>query len=246
MAISKISVLETVFGGYGAVFANIGALLRAWLAPLLYLAVLVVISDQTPDSWILTALFWLLALPPATLFAVATHRVVLLGPDALTNPWSIYWSKREADYLWWTFVLGFGAALLTLALEVTVLMSPQSLFGVRVPWLPDLLVFMTVAYFAGRLGLVFPATALERRQILSNSWTMTIGNGSRIMFALAIPCGVYVLLFWLVEMAAGRALPTLMAILGSILALITIAVEIAVLSLAYRHLESADYIPDAG
>ena len=99
---------------------------------------------------------------------------------------------------------------------------------------------------AGRLGLVFPATALGRRQILSNSWTMTIGNGLRLMLALAIPWGIYQLLFWLIEVLSARALPTLMSILAGILALITIAVEIAVLSLAYRHLESADYLPDAG
>ena len=225
MAISNLSVLESVLGGYSAVFGNIGVLLRAWLVPLLYLAMLVVIADQAPDNWILTVLFWLLALPPVTLFAVATHRVILLGPHSLTNPWSIYWSKREADFLWWTFVLGVGAALLVLTLNVTALMSPQSLFGIRVPWLPDFLVFMTAAYFAGRLGLVFPATALGRRQILSNSWTMTIGNGLRLMLALAIPWGIYQLLFWLIEVLSARALPTLMSILAGILALITIAVE---------------------
>ncbi|MFQ5608948.1 MAG: hypothetical protein ACE5F8_01605 [Woeseiaceae bacterium] len=238
--------MTTVAGAYSAVFGRIGALLRAWLAPLLYLAVLVVVSDLAPDNWILTGLFWLLALPPATLFAVATHRVILLGPDSLTNPWSIYWTQRESDFLWWLFVLGIGAALLVVALEVTALMSPQTILGTRVPWLPGLFVFMTATYFVGRLGLVFPATALGRRQILSNSWTLTIGNGARLLVALAVPWGIYKLLLELILAGFAPKLPVVVAIIGGVIALLTVAVEIAVLSLAYRELQTADYVPDAG
>ena len=238
MAISALPVMSTVYGGYAAVFRNIGALMRALLMPLLFGAIVWAFREALESGWFLSTLLTLLALPLACLFAITIHRTVLLGPDSLTNPWSIYWTRRESDYFWWLIILAVVAGLIAIGIALVAWMFPQ---GTAL----YVAIFLVTKYFEARLLMVLPSTAVGKRMILSTSWTLTSGNGVRIAIALTIPWAIFVMLLAVIAFVAARTWVGLYIFLVAPLALLTVVVEIAILSLSFRQLQSADFVPDS-
>lgn len=205
--------------------------------PLLFGAILWAIRVAMDAGWFLSALLWIASLPFATLFAIAVHRTILLGPESLTNPWSIYWTRRESDFFSWLVILSVVSALVALGIALVAWMFPQGLAL-------SVAIFLVAKYFEARVGMVLPATAVGKRMILSTSWTLTTGNGVWMAIALSIPWVIFVLLTSLISMIATQTWVGIYIFLLVPLALITVIVDIAVLSLCYRHLETADYLPD--
>lgn len=236
----NLPVFSIVFRAYGAVFRHLGAILRASLLPTLILLVIGAIEAALPgDGTVQRVVFWLIGAPFSAVMIAAYHRIVLLGPDALNNPWCLYWTPRETGFLGWMLLLQVMAAVLGFALSVVALMAPETVFGFRVPWLEALFVGGITAYVISRFSMVLPATALGKRVILSNSWYLTAGNGVRLVVALALPLAIC--------LAASYAIFKLIAMLTPFLAIVLIwpfllfsfAVEIAALSLSYRFLNDA-------
>lgn len=205
--------------------------------PLLIGAIIWAVREAAESGWFLSSLLWLISLPFATLVAITIHRTVLLGPDSLTNPWSIYWTTRETDFLWWLVILSIVSALVALGIALVAWMFPQ---GMAL----SVAIFLVAKYFEARLAMVLPATAVGNRMILSTSWTLTSGNGVWIAIALTIPWVVFVLLMYAISYLAAQTWVGLYIFLIVPLALVTVIVEIAVLSLCYGHLETADFVPD--
>ena len=239
--LAKVPVFSIVFGAYAAVFRNLTAFIQAWFLPGLGMVVLGAIRSPLQNNFLLELFYWLIGLPLLTLVGVACHRIVLLGRDSLTNPWSLYWSKRESSFLTWLLILGVFFYGATQLLGVLFLMSPDSVLGFKTPYLGVFLTYVSVAYLEGRFSMVLPATALDKRFILSNSWRLTAGNGLRIAIAILIPVAVLLIL-----MMYGGALMSLLPVIVMttvlvFLLFVTVAVEIAVLSKSYRFLtDSAD------
>ena len=234
--LAKVPVFTIVFGAYAAVFRNFTALIQAWFLPGLALVALSAIRLPRQDSFLLELFYWLVNLPLLTLVGVACHRIILLGRDSLTNPWSLYWTKRETSFFSWLLILGvffYGASKL---LSVLFLMSPETVLGFNAPNLGVFLTYVTVTYLVGRFSMVLPATALDKRLILSNSWILTAGSGLRIALAILVP----VTILLIVMMYGGAFLSLLSVIMLTTLFIfvlfITVAVEIAVLSKSYRFL----------
>ncbi|MDX1507571.1 MAG: hypothetical protein R3358_04785 [Woeseiaceae bacterium] len=237
MAISALPVLGTVLEAYAAVFRNAAALSRALLVPMLCGAIIWALREAVDSGWLLSSLLWLVSLPFATLAAIAIHRILLLGADSLTNPWSIYWTKRETDFFWWLVILSVVSALVAIGIALVAWMFPQGI-------VLSTAIFLIAKYFEARLGMVLPATAVGRRMILKTSWTLTSGNGVWMAIALTVPWLIFVLLITLISAIAMQTWVGLYIFLLVPLALFTVIVDIAVLSLCYRHLETADYVPD--
>jgi len=234
--IPTLPVLAMVLGAYATVFRNLGTLTRASFLPMLVLISLVGLEVATEPGILLSLLFWLAGLPFAALIAVACHRVVLLGPDSLDSPWSMFWSNRESSFFVWLIILGITLYIAGLVIGTVFLMAPDGVIRF-------VLTVFAITYIEGRFSMVLPATAIGNRMFLSNSWYLTAGNGPRIAIALLLPLAA---LWGVVSLSGTLMLVVPLAVYITIIVisfLITIAVEIAVLSLSYQFLRDSTQTP---
>ncbi len=236
---SKLPIISTIFGAYGAVLKNAGTLIRAFMLPLLVLLVLKTIQDELSPSLFTDLIFRFLSLPFATLIAMACHRVILLGPASLNNPWSLYWTSRETSFFINMIILGALILLASWVFGLIFMMSPETPFGFSTPWLGLVLTYIAVTYLQGRFGMILPSTALGKNMFLSNSWYLTAGNGPRITIVLLAP----LLILYGVMTMLGPVLLSLPDFAGVVIVLLifitSFAVEIAALSLSYRFLRDS-------
>lgn len=164
-----------------------------------------------------------------SIFIVRWHRFVLLdetAPGAFFSPaWRLFVTAAVKLAL---VVLG-GILVVALILGVV----PMVLAG---PLAAAALVAMMAAGL--RVGLVFPAAALEQPLAFRASWDLLAGNGLRL-FACALLCGLpFAILRSLVDQA-GTASPSLWIVLQGLSAAITLAgmaVVATVLSDVYRNI----------
>lgn len=234
--IDSLPIFSTVFNAYLRVLGNSGALLRALLIPAALLVSIEIARELAGPSTLGSFVAWLFSVPPAALLAIACHRVVLLGPGSLESRWSTYWSERETSYAVWLLVFGVFVFVAGAGLSIVFLMAPERVFGYPVPWLGEVLAFLSVLYLSGRFSMVLPATGVGKQMYMSQSWYLTAGNGHRILVVLLIPLlvGHYGLLLLerlllgVSEIAFGLTAVALMAL--------SVAVETAVLSLSYEWL----------
>jgi hypothetical protein len=141
----------------------------------------------------------------AAMILVAWHRVVLLG-DGGRRGMAVGLGPREMRYLlsWlalsaaflvlfvmaWALVIAAGFTFLV-ALKLALLLAgaggtlalgntDQFLALLYVAVLPA---FLLASYFATRLSLVLPAMATDRQRSLGRAWSLSAGNGWRLVLA---------------------------------------------------------------
>jgi hypothetical protein len=132
---------------------------------------------------------------PYVVFAVAWHRLILLGPAAGQPSWLPSWRGRHWRFLGYMLAIGvivFGAAMV-LALGGSLLggllfgalsggeaAAPGP--GTRLAVLLVSLVFMVaIGWLLARLSFVLPARAVDERYGLRDSWNQTRGQGLRLL-----------------------------------------------------------------
>ena len=161
-AVQDLPVGDTVKAAYSSVFGRFAELIRAALAPIVVSFLLYGLRLAAGDNPAVAVLAELLLLLPYTLFAVAWHRVVLLGPAATPAPMVPVWRKRHWRFLGYTlivtaisygFSLLYGPLITPLATDSSVISLPEAL----------LLMFMLLlgTYVILRLSFVFPAVAVD-------------------------------------------------------------------------------------
>lgn len=167
-------------------------------------------------------------LPFYALFAISCHRVIILGDESLPNSFGLSWSCRETRFVGWLVVLGFVAVILSIPAFLLAFVAPSYVASVAV--------FLFTTYFVVRLSLVLPGTAVDDRPSLSDSWNSTAGNGVVLLLAVSMPIvATYAIFAGFDAIFAGKeayiySLPYLLV------SYILLAVEIGVLSVAYKHI----------
>lgn len=155
------------------------------------------------------------------IFAITTHRIVLLGSDSVPT-WGITsWTKRE------TFFVLHIIALALMAI-------PVMLLGF-VPILGGLAALIIICWFAGRFCLVFPGIAVDKGVSFKISWELT-AQYQLLMFLVVIVVPVLL------------AVPAIIIsfipytfIITSLLSTFIIVFEIAALSMAYLLITTQAY-----
>ena len=160
---------------------------------------------QPTETVSLAGLWNTLMLPieavPGVLFAVAWHRLILLGPKtAKPKVWS-GWSSRH-----WLF---FGYIVLFVFIVIVGSFVGGVLIGLvfrDVFALILLLLFLLCgAWWLARLSLVFPSAAIERHYALETSWDDTRQQGLRLMFGLVLVLLPVMVLNWVaIELLTGQ------------------------------------------
>lgn len=179
---------------------------RAVLAPLLLSLLLLLLQIRfgtplvqeagapPPTPSPLDLLLSFAGLVPYVIFAVAWHRLVLLGPARGRPDLQPSWRRRHLHFLGYLLLLGLmaGLALVILGIAASLLLpdpAPGAEPGGARPLLAlavTLLLLLLVGWFTLRLCFVLPARALDERYGLSDSWRQTRGQGLRILAVLVL------------------------------------------------------------
>ncbi len=212
--------------------------------------VLVLLAAGTP---FIPRLLGLLEVIAGTLFAVAWHRRVLLGPGAGAPAFRPSWEARH-----WLF-LAYSLGVTVIVYVVMLLISPavglifdflragqgaaMALSGL----VAFLLLFLLMFYFLMRFSFVFPAVAVDERYGLRHAWRHTKGHVLRLMGTLvlaAVPLALLsMLLAVLLSMLIGAVDAGLMGktlwagglwAVRTALYYLMIGLTVSVLSIAFR------------
>ena len=170
-----------------------------------------------------------------TCLAVMVHRLVLRADIAENLKFPFFrWTKRETRFLGWLVVVYFYLTLVFVAVGVV-----SGALGGLLPWADStqawvwqfifVLISLPAAYLFVRLSVLLPATAVDQKPDMAWAWTLTEGNGWRL-----------VALMWLFPMLVSRFIPEIaiethlvQGVWNFVLGMIT-AIEISVLSIAFK------------
>lgn len=158
-----------------------------------------------------------------TIIAVTTHRIVLLGPDAV-NKWSMVWTRRETRFLLVTFT--FSLAAVGIIFSSLILSSRLQLDG----WLVLIVVGFVISYLLSRLYLVYPAVAIGQAISFKHSWELTRKHQFLVWFSVVLFPVLAILIFvLLLNLPFGEYLFAPLIIVAMIL-------TVAVVSIAYQYI----------
>lgn len=161
-------------------------------------------------EWLLAAL----GVGVQAIFAITTHRVVLLGPGSVST-WGITsWSERETFFV--LHIIGLG-----------LLMVPIALVGF-IPIIGALVALVLICWVTGRLSLVFPGIAVDKGVSFKLSWEMT-QNYQMLMFLVVI---LFPMLLAIPAIILGFIPYTFL--FSSFISTFVIVFQIAALSMAYQ------------
>lgn len=170
------------------------------------------------------------------LAAISCHRVLLLGPVSVPKFGVGRLGKRE---------LSFIAALLFLCVGVGILQQLGDTFmrsltgigdaeGERRSFILYTLSSLPAWYLFARLALMLPSIAIETRLRIPQAWQLSSGNGWRLIVLIVLLPWLMRLLEWgIATELPGKAAST---IAYSALYAVLLPLEIALLSVSYRHL----------
>jgi hypothetical protein len=193
---SALPVVTTLRTALEELTRSRAVLLRATLVPASILAVTEVVvqhlMEQPPASKSVMAyayrtllLRFGVAIPvsgvTAVLMAVACHRIVLLGPEALPSRWGLHWSARELAFLGRTFVFGGVPFAVVVMLSYFIMTIDRPDIG----WITRA-AYWLLTYPIARLSLVLPSIATDQPMTFAESWRMSSGNGWRLTAVLVV------------------------------------------------------------
>ena len=166
-----MDIKRTIWGAFGYVYEFRKPFSKALLLPIIILSVLGVIPVQE-HGFALMVLLTILPLFIYTVLAITTHRIILLGPDSVSE-WGVYVPrKREFHFILYSVGLGL-------------LMAPFG-FLALIPTIGWVMAIVAIIYMMARLSLVFPAIATDQGWSFSDSWKATKNHQVLMIIVVAI------------------------------------------------------------
>ena len=204
---------RVIAGAFVYVIENKQALTKALAIPFVaYLLIDASIFLDLPSA--MAFVLAVLSVGVQAIFAITTHRILLLGPGSV-SPWGITsWSKRETFFV--LHIIGLGFLIMVL-----------SIIGF-VPFIGSVVALVLICWVMGRLSLVFPGIAVDKGVSFGLSWEMT-QNYQMLMFLVVILFPILL------------AIPAVMLtfvpytfLLSSFISTFVIVFQVAALSVAYQ------------
>jgi len=211
---------EVIFGSVGYIVTYKKQFVKALCIPFVIYLVMDAILAFQPEAESLTTVMIVLiffSLFVQTIIAVITHRMVLLGPDSISEWGSFKWSMRETSFLLRFIGLGFMAGLLMIL----------GLFGIAGFGVALILMLWIV----GRCSLAFPAIAIDKGITFKESWALT--KDYQLLMALAVivfPIAVTTPVIMLLEMVPYSFL------LVSAVSMLAVVLAVTALSVSYQYI----------
>ena len=204
-----------VLGAVGYVFEYRNKLAKALLIPfLLYLALDVATYIQ-PIPVVAFGVS-IMSIFVHSLFAITTHRIILLGPESVPKWGILSWSKRETSFA--LHLVGISLMLI----PITVLAF--------IPTIGMALIIPTMFWLLGRLSLVFPGIAIDQAISYKHSWKLTKNNQILMMLV--------VILFPVLLLIPSKLISTIpyTFFISSALSTLCTVFMVAALSITYKEL----------
>ncbi len=236
---------------FRVVFGYKKVLMKTLLLPFVAY-VLIDAIDHMDTGSIVEGISWALSVVLGTILAVTTHRVILLGPASVSKWGGFNWGVRETVFTLHVIAIVFFIFSLSLiAKSVSVgifsILDVNSLFSTfdENPLLWKLLIYIpfiimsgisVVAFWViGRVSLAFPAIAINQGVSFRSSWKLTRKH-QLLVFLVVI---VFPICTWIPIYLLGKIPYT--AAVASVLSLLTLVFEIALLSVTYRAIYKIEY-----
>lgn len=178
-------------------------------------------------------------------FAISCHRFVLIGAgNKVLQPYSLLIRKIIFFTLLGLLIYFLAGVpfwfILTIAMNVlsdeTLASSSHNLTADNFNWV-KLLLMLPFGYLVGRFSLVLPATAIDVKSNIMWSWEATKNNGMRMLILIGVVPWVTSILLDLLWRENGTMFEYVFI---SILGYFALAVEIFILSLAFREIRRVD------
>ncbi|MCG8084078.1 MAG: hypothetical protein AB2689_23440 [Candidatus Thiodiazotropha taylori] len=164
-------IKRTLWGAFGYVYEYRKPFAKALFFPVSILVALGALSIQEPNSVLMVVLVilpWVIY----TILAITIHRIILLGPNSVSE-WGVYTpGKREAYFI----LHSIGLSLF---------MIPFGFISV-IPAIGWIVSMIAIIYMMARLSLVFPAIATDQSWAFSDSWKATKNHQALMMVVVAI------------------------------------------------------------
>lgn len=204
-----------ILGTLGYVFEYRRILVRALFVPFALYMTLDAINLYQPDA-VASFLLGILSLMVQTIFAITTHRVMLLGPQSIPSWGVLGWSRRET--LFALHMIGLSLILMPLA------------FLVYIPVVGWAIATVLVIWIFGRLSLVFPTIAIDRAVSFRDSWQLTRRHQALMIFVVIVFPFVLMIPVYLL-----RLLPYSFVLTSFFTTLATVF-TVTALSVAYKYI----------
>ncbi len=204
-----------MLGTLGYVFEYRRILLKVLFVPFVLYMALDAINLYQQD-WVAMVLLSILSLMVQTMFAITTHRVMLLGPKSVPLWGVLSWSRRETSFA--LHMIGLSLIVLPLSLPLYIPVVGWAITSILIIW-----VF-------GRLSLVFPTIAIDRSLSFRDSWQLTRQHQILMVFV--------VMVFPLILMSPVYLLRLLpySFVLSSFFSTLTTVFTVTALSVAYKYI----------
>ncbi|MBX3335257.1 MAG: hypothetical protein KF876_14120, partial [Nitrospira sp.] len=226
-------------------------------------------SDQTVPMMIWSFGILIPDFMVLTWFAVACHRLILIGEGAVSEFGLTRWTWRETRFFLWmllAYIIGCLFMLLgdTALFAVAFLIANACGFSTKTTSLmmehpaffPGVFLLASIpfAYVVGRMSILLPATAIDLRPSFFSAWDLSEGNGWRVAILvggiplafIAIQSFIWMIPSWVFGVSPQGAQSALdvtsvgLTLMQSILRYIFATAEIAILSITFRRLRAME------
>lgn len=247
----RLALLKVLIGAFLLPWRERSRYLRALVVPTL-IAVIVWAAWAllaTDSSYVTALIFMPLYGLAFSLFAVTCHRLVLIAAANKSPRSGSPIHQRVLVFFLWLIAVYFIVAMVKMLVMTLVMNLPgvvslmsggrdsevsEQIAGYMV-WIQSIASIPSL-YVLGRLSLVFPSIAMDRRLTLQGSWQLSSGNGWRLFVVVGLlPWLMAVLLSLFAREGSTVVEQSLLALLMYA----TMAVEVFALSLAFRELVMA-------
>ena len=205
-----------LLGTLGYIVEYWRVLLRALFVPFVLYTTLDAMDFFKPDPTARVAVL-IAGLIVQTLFAVTTHRIMLLGPNQVPRWGILSWSRRETL---------FALNIIRLGLIVV----PLILLA-YIPTIGLALAIALMLWIFSRLSLIFPAIAIDHPLPLKTAWQLTARYQLLMSFVVIILPTILAVPIYLLADVPGAFLIT------SFLSSLTTVITVIALSVAYRIIQ---------
>ncbi|GEM_PF-2455487 len=210
---SELSFLA-IIGGTIAYLDNYKRALVKVSLPAFFLLLLIDLSsllELTDPAGYLISIF---TVAVQTIFAINIHRVLILGPEAVSRWGVTSWTMRET--------------LFTAYVILTVIITIPVVIFAAIPFIGILIALVGMCWIFGRSSLVFPGIATDHEMSIGKSWDMTKDHQITMTLVVALLPVLLGLVVGLLDNITDALLFT------SVLSTLATGVTVAALSTAFK------------
>lgn len=198
-------------------------------------------SEIGVENYSLNIFVYIIYILSLSFFAIKCHRFILISHETRMPSINAPMLKRVMAFFVWLIIVYIVVGIVLMVL-ITIGMNTFSDGGLiktshrflddNFSWL-KLALMLPAGYILARLSFVFPAIAVDERTSMKWSWTISKNNGMRMLALIGVLPWVTTILLDLLWRENGTMLEYVFL---SVLGYIVVAVEIFILSIAFREL----------